>query len=140
MGLYDNRNLHHLPGDYCNEFTKHVHMLDHLRDHPLYGGGLAGFASLTNEELSRLQREEKIRTVEERYCDPQSKQFATETSGTRKEIKQEAACVSRINQMVGILNTTNETAKYKQAMNEIYRILYHKIVIAGGDANPDLLA
>lgn len=69
----------------------------------------------------------KIRTVWERYLDPQSPQkvehhFECE-KGFEEWFSQNTACLSQLNELVAILNTTNDMAVFRGAYNEMWHCL-----------------
>jgi hypothetical protein len=97
-----------------------------LRDQKLFDIHEQPFHMLDNEMLAAVMpaaREmRKIRTLTERFLDPSSRDYEPEQhqAPLREWMDNNPLLVERLNQLVEILNTTNDVTELKDAFDEMY--------------------
>jgi hypothetical protein len=116
-----------------------------IKNNDIYGdsGKLKDYVNVTFRvaigDDGKISRTKLIPTVEERYLGERIHPFADDVRAILESNPQK---IDRINKIAGILNTTDDVVIFKQANNELLRLLYGKeygLRYAGSEFDPELL-
>jgi hypothetical protein len=106
------------------------------------GGLLSDFFNVLSgagiHDNGKIYRYGEIKTVQEHYY-PNNDAMAREI---KKYAEKHPRKIERINKMTNILNTTSDVNIFKQAWNEVTRLVYDKeisLVFKEPESDPDLL-
>lgn len=130
-----------LAGDFSNIFSAMLSTLSLVSDDLMYGHSHEALAALDNEHFMEVVREarkqHRVRTIEE-YNEEKN---YTEEKALAQKFPEE---VVKVNKVVHVLNTTEDPAMFKQALNRAFALTYYHDpdwrVFPQADYSPDLLA